>query len=414
MVKYRLEVYAAVEPIKREEPAPSGANASSASAAGKDGFLSHVSMFNPRFKFKTHLDIIKIAAMYLVLVNHTMEKNFWLYAAVQEQPWHWLLLAHSILVKVAVPLFFMCSGTLLLGREETYDRLLLHRVLRYAGILLGASFVSYLYYTGRYQPITFVGFLDALYRNTVSLHFWYLYSYICMLLMLPFLRKIAQGMREADFYWLVLMHLTANMIPFLDYVLYQGTAYHTTHLSLFVNANYVAFPLMGYYIENRMDTRKISAEGLSVLLLGSLLAIYITVTMMEWRVRTDGGWNYNNLEAYLGTLISIPSITIFYGLKLLTAKWKIKRRTALIINIAGSCTFGVYLFEGFWREKAGFVYDFFLPWIGTFFAVMVQMAVALLMGLAATFLVKLIPEFFRAALALMGWDRNLGSAGKSS
>ena len=40
---------------------------------------------------------------------------------------------------LAVPLFFMTSGALLLGREETYGQLLKHRVLRFAEVLLFVS-----------------------------------------------------------------------------------------------------------------------------------------------------------------------------------------------------------------------------------------------------------------------------------
>ena len=54
-------------------------------------------------------------AIYLVVLNHT-GYNGYLYAMqVPDKPVFWPLLAVSVLVKTAVPLFFMVSGALLLG-----------------------------------------------------------------------------------------------------------------------------------------------------------------------------------------------------------------------------------------------------------------------------------------------------------
>lgn len=56
-------------------------------------------------KRKVYIDFIKIAAIYLVLYNHTGEYGFVLFTERQTSPFFWFYLFVSIFVKMGVPLF---------------------------------------------------------------------------------------------------------------------------------------------------------------------------------------------------------------------------------------------------------------------------------------------------------------------
>ena len=53
------------------------------------------------------------------------------------------MLAFSAFIKIAVPLFFMASGALLLRKEEPYGVTFVRRILRFAGILAAVSLFYY-------------------------------------------------------------------------------------------------------------------------------------------------------------------------------------------------------------------------------------------------------------------------------
>ena len=84
-------------------------------------------------------DLARVAACLAVVMIHTV-MLFWDFNP--EVPtwavYNWLSLA----VRFGVPLFFMLSGALLLGREESWRKLLTHRVRRFALILLIVSAIA--------------------------------------------------------------------------------------------------------------------------------------------------------------------------------------------------------------------------------------------------------------------------------
>ena len=98
---------------------------------------------------KIHIEFLRMLAMFLVLFNHTETKGFTLYTLEQETLLHWFYLTLSIFVKVAVPIFFMISGALLLPKEESIKEVFQKRILKIVLVLIGCHFVNYIYFLGR-------------------------------------------------------------------------------------------------------------------------------------------------------------------------------------------------------------------------------------------------------------------------
>ena len=80
---------------------------------------------------RVYIDFLKVIAIYLVLFNHTGVSGFVLFTVRQGTKMYFPLMFNAILIKIAVPLFFMASGALLLGKEESYRDLLCRRFLRF-------------------------------------------------------------------------------------------------------------------------------------------------------------------------------------------------------------------------------------------------------------------------------------------
>lgn len=93
-----------------------------------------------------HVEILRVIAICLVVFNHTWTSGYMLYSAVgRSYRYYYPLLFLSIFCKAAVPIFFMISGALLLGREESYKELYVKRVARMLLALVFFSLMEYCY-----------------------------------------------------------------------------------------------------------------------------------------------------------------------------------------------------------------------------------------------------------------------------
>jgi surface polysaccharide O-acyltransferase-like enzyme len=72
-----------------------------------------------------HLDLLRLIAIFLVIFNHTGERGYILFISKMGSPISLLYMAASVFCKIAVPLFFMISGALLLKKEESLKQLFL-------------------------------------------------------------------------------------------------------------------------------------------------------------------------------------------------------------------------------------------------------------------------------------------------
>ena len=146
-----------------------------------------------------YLDFIRFIAIILVIFNHTNDWGFTRFAIAEGGLNYTLWLFASVACKVNVPLFFMVSGAVLLGKDEPYRRVLTKRVLRFAFVLAAFTFLQFYIQSLRMgRPMnlrfTLLQFLEG--RGTVTqlkwvTTFWFLYAYLAMLLFLPFLRILS-------------------------------------------------------------------------------------------------------------------------------------------------------------------------------------------------------------------------------
>ena len=71
-------------------------------------------------KREVWLDVLRILAAFLVIVNHTNSDVF--QSVTPENGTWWLSVAWYALCKIAVPVFIMVSGSVLLGRVDDQHR----------------------------------------------------------------------------------------------------------------------------------------------------------------------------------------------------------------------------------------------------------------------------------------------------
>lgn len=154
-------------------------------------------------KKKYYLEAVRITAVLLVMYNHSAP---FMSFATQHGVQYAVSFFLSLVCKAAVPLFYMVSGALLLGKNESFGELARKRILRIVAVIVIFSLLYYMKFAVRGQAsVSPIRFLLGLPFDVAFLPYWYLYSYLGILVSLPFLRPLAQNMPKNAF--LSLIHI---------------------------------------------------------------------------------------------------------------------------------------------------------------------------------------------------------------
>lgn len=282
-----------------------------------------------------YIDSLKVIAIFLVIVNHTNSSIF-----INQSPsLEWFSsVAYFYVSKVAVPVFIMCTGALLLSKVDSYKKHM-SRVLRGVITLTIASFVYY--YIGNGFNVTsenLNSFIHYFINKPTSNAMWYLYLYIGIVSVMPFLQRLSSCMTKRDTEILLFLSL---IVPGL-----ASVAGHLMHLSLYERADFfiysypIGYLFLGYYINKY-------SEGYSIRC-GVVLSLFLISTVISTAltyIQFNEGYSVSLYWSFLGSLtIVIPSASIFYLFKRMCDRVQVNSKTAIISTIS-LCTFGMYLFS---------------------------------------------------------------------
>lgn len=351
------------------------------------------SMRNNNMKYNKrllHLDMLRLLAIYLVIFNHTGERGYMLFANDMDSAWFILYLLCSVFCKVAVPIFFMISGALLLPKQETVGELFTKRILRMLVVLLLIS-IPYYIWLHRDQGLRLTSFLSYIYENSASTSLWYLYSYIALLLMMPFLRSMVRGLSPADYLYLIAGYLViVGIVPCVEFCLWGGdkTVHPSFNPVLFLTQN-VFYALVGYYVEHILDVVKYGKRLIIPVVLLNMVSFAATVILTVHLLRS-GETETVQLEQFFNCFICVPAITLYTLMKSMGGRIRscwIKR----YLPVLGGAVFGVYLIEKFARALTDPVYHFALPVVGSFGATLIWCFAVLILSLAVVMMLKRTP-----------------------
>ncbi len=340
---------------------------------------------------KLYLDLLRIIAILFVIYNHTSEKGYYLYAFDCSMPLKIIYIATGAFIAVAVPVFFMISGSLLIPKEESLKDLYLKRVLRMVIVLVVFSVIQYAFQiiVGKEELSIQYFFKNTLTDNIVPAY-WYLYAYIAYLICLPFLRKLAKNMTNKEFKYLFLLFLIVEgVLSLVLFILYDGT-YNSFFVIPFFN-RIVIYPLLGYYMEHRVEEERYNAKGMLKWIGLMILVLALIVVMTLYRNMPYEEFTTYDKGLFTTGFTLILDVGLFYIAKLLFKGRKVPKGVSFIITALGSTVFGVYLTENMIRTKTVGVYDFLAEHIGRFPAAWVWCLFVFLVTAIIIYVVKLIP-----------------------
>lgn len=357
----------------------------------------------PCMNRRVHIELLRVFAIFFVVLNHT---------PAYAMPFHtgdcsavtFVMLVISAFIKVAVPIFFMITGALLIPKEESITTLLRKRVLRFCILILLFIGLQYGYYqTVKADDDPLIGvtvFLRDLYcggtTHSYVLHaaaVWFLYAYLGLLLVMPFLRLLAQRITLLHITYLIGLAVSVGFLLPLAYSIV--TAQEPSHNGILTRSPflsgkgaYMLYALVGYYIENRVDINRITRRTCCVLAVVSCLSLFLEAASEFMIVqRTNIEMFDEGILPFMG-LVIIPSATIYIVAKKLFSGMSLPAGVGKWIGYVGAATFSVFLTEHILRQSLAS----YFPCLNTHYLPSFGLALAVTgIGIALGLLLKRIP-----------------------
>lgn len=249
-----------------------------------------------------NIELLRVISCILVVCIHVSNVYSRAYGEVSGGTYLFSLITNCF-SRVAVPVFFMISGYLLL-EENVSLRKSVHRVLHTLMVLVFWSVLYYIwnivFWDDRYDFAT-------LFEEPVKKHLWFLYAILGMYIALPFFQLLFKKMsRRLTEYFVVLWVFFLTFY----YVLALADMEFTYPVPMVGNSSYLGYFVMGYII------RYLSEENQ----LGSKLCFTIAITagIINIGLTCCGTWVSGSHEEiffqYRNPLIAICSLGIFAGI----------------------------------------------------------------------------------------------------
>lgn len=337
-------------------------------------------------KHKYHQDIIRMIAIWLVMWNHT--DAFHAYQTHSDNIVRYIYMVFSILCKSAVPLFFMMAGANLLGKQETIQHIYRKRISKFVYILILASlFYSTYYYFDRGRTFTLIDVLKNAYTGNVWVANWYLYAYICLLMMLPLFRPMVQNMKINDFWYaLVVSVIATGVMPVVNYINIDNGFWLTGHMNLFLFTTWNSiFFIIGYFFDERLEKDFFNKKIGLLLILLSIVSVIISCIMIDYQSTLD--MDYFD-EEFLRAFIAIPTVTLYYWAKMIFDRKTFNNVCGIVLEELGGAVLGVYVLEQFLREKTEIIYESLSGRIGRLLASILWISAAWFIGVTVVVLIR--------------------------
>lgn len=279
------------------------------------------------------LELLRIIACFCVIVNHTAPDVF--LTTTPSVDW-FVSLFYFYASKVAVPIFLMISGYTMLDRLEDYKKSFLRffRIVCSLGFFSAIYFVAY-YLDGAFEHLSIISFFEWLLPGPMTNAYWYLYMYLGLLLMMPFLQKLVSVMKKEDFHVFFLCSgvlysfwpLVVHYFPKLTYNGYFSAPLFFGELALL---------FWGCYLKRYSVP---STKGKVIAVVGFLGCCLLNTVLTYFEYHRMGGANYLFLDYYQHLPIILEGLCVFYFVSTLS----FGQRSAKALVFLGSLTFGIYL-----------------------------------------------------------------------
>ena len=332
------------------------------------------------------IDVLRVIACFLVIVNHTNSEIF--LGSKPSLTWY-VSLTYFFVCKIAVPLFIMISGFTMLGRVDSYSKIG-KKILR---IILALVLFSLLYYCDLWQSgykpnAGVVDYFLSVFQVQQTNAFWYLYMYIGILIMLPYLQKMVIHLSKRDIQIFIgISLLVTGTWPII--VHYIPSLSYCNHLQLPLFNGYIGLLLIGYYFKTYIVHSK---KNLMISIVVFIVSVAVNVVMTRYEYNIMEGNNYLFFDNRLYLPVVLASISFFN----IVYHIKVEGIIAKVVKVLSECSFGIYLLSDFLISKLIWIWnDLCVNGMHPIIAIVIFEFVVFGIGFIITFILKKVPGIKR-------------------
>lgn len=281
------------------------------------------------------VDLLKILACFLVIINHT--GGYLLQYSGNENLFIVLFyIFNFVFCKVAVPIFLMVSGVLLLSRNSNYKEIG-KRIFRVLVPLVVLS--AFIYFRNNHVGFNHFGnFLISFFEKPLADPFWYLYMLIGLYLVMPFLQKVVKNFRLKDYkYFIIICLLLPSLLPVIS--MYLPIVFNSNFTSALFSMS-IGYFVAGFYL-SRVELSERN-RNIAIVLCIIFLALFACSMIIPY---VNSGTILYKLDSWCYITTVIPSLSLFYLIRYYFEKYKFNDRLKHVISMVASLTFGIYLFH---------------------------------------------------------------------
>ena len=319
------------------------------------------------------LDYLRIAATFLVIMIHASSQ--YLYKTGVE---FWAGNFYDSLARMSVPLFVMISGSLIIGKTDSYKIVFNKRIKKVLFPLLIWSLIYLVYRLIKVavfdHEFDFAGTLKDILSLKQGLHLWFLYMLIGLYLLVPLLNKFFLNAKKRDQTIFIFICLGVFIYNFFTKTFGLVLGFDFLNLS-----GFILYFISGYYLKQyfKSNSPRIMVLLIVLFLLGFFLTFFGTFITKE----NNLGWP---LYSYLSPNVLLMTFSIFLIFQM--SKESFKRSPKNIIALSNA-SFGIYLLHPIILQVLAYV--FFIrvampAWIG----IPLQVALAFLISFGIIWIIQ--------------------------
>lgn len=287
-----------------------------------------------------YLDSLKVIAIFAVVLIHSASMP--LYTSSPDSS----IFAYANLLdsfsRFCVPVFFMASGAVLLGRDYEISEFYRKRLTKIIPVLL---FWSAIYLAFRVfvkgEPFEPIRAAMMFFGGHIYYHLWFLYVIVILYLLAPFMRKLILAMNSKEAFTLFVLWLgVAVFLPHIESV--SGMKFNFAYREL---GAYSGYFMLGYYLSRTQFSKPFAA--LLMFVSSSAVIFYLTAVMSAQK-----GELYGAFYDYSSPLVLVQGVSMF----LIFKGFENARVFDYVAKLA-PLVFGVYLLHPIILEYSSFVDD---------------------------------------------------------
>lgn len=335
-------------------------------------------------KREMFLDVLRIISIFLVLYVHTGQEAMYAWIGKSGIEFYFGMLLTQ-LATCGTSIFFLISGYLLLDREESIGELLKHRVLRYIILLVTFGIIQQLYEAVVYDTVKEMSvhnIANRIYSGDVIGQYWFLYAYLGMLLILPFLRLIAKQITSEQAKFLIALFAIFEILAAFFEKIFN---LNSIGLSIPLLDATVILPLTGSFVKTALRNEVEKKHVRIVLYCTGAFSLALQIFYASH--------TYRNWEASYGIsgLYIVVSVAIFVLVRQMLLNREVPEKIGKMMALMGRAVLLIYLAEVQLKAATHFIYVFTQPHITWFFATILWLTATVLLGMGISFILSLIP-----------------------